>query len=47
MSGAREEGAVGKRDELTIWQQNVNKSLIAQHAVLNAMTDETDILCLQ
>lgn len=36
-----------KRDRLTIWQQNVNKSLITQHAVLAAMNDDIDILCLQ
>ena len=32
---------------LTIWQQNVDKSLIAQHAVLNTVNPATDIICLQ
>ena len=32
---------------LTIWQQNVDKSLTAQHAVLNTVSPTTDIICLQ
>lgn len=36
-----------QRNMLTIWQQNIDKSLTAQHAVLNTVNKETDIICLQ
>lgn len=35
------------RQRLTIWQQNVDKSLIAQHMVLNTVSLATNIICLQ
>ena len=43
------EGASGGGEEtkLTIWQQNVDKSLMAQQAVLNTVDRSTDILCIQ
>ena len=30
-----------------IWQQNVRKSLIATHALLNGLKDEYDMVCIQ
>lgn len=35
-----------RMDRLMIWQQNINKFLITQHAVLAAMNDSIDIICL-
>ena len=33
--------------KVRIWQQNVRKSLVAIHALLNGLKDEYDLVCIQ
>ena len=33
--------------KVRIWQQNVRKSLVATHALLNGLKDEYDLVCIQ
>ncbi|KAF8076829.1 hypothetical protein FPV67DRAFT_1407513, partial [Lyophyllum atratum] len=42
-----EEEERGRRKTLTIWQQNLNKSLDAQLDMLNSLRDRHDIICIQ